>query len=114
MTLGQIDATTQVEIIRTLLEKLRSFYVYPEIAEKICENLEKHLEAGDYADLNEGEFFAYALTVHLQEINHDEHLWVRWYPDPLPDKEEALYQNQVWLEEQRLAAKLDNYGFHKT
>jgi hypothetical protein len=113
MNLGQIDAITQAAIIRTLWEKLRRFYVYPEIAEEICENLKKHLEAGDYADISEGEFFAYALTVHLQEINHDEHLWVRWYPDPLPDHEGSMLQNQERLVEFRQKAKLDNYGIHK-
>jgi hypothetical protein len=113
MTGSHIDSTTQTQIIQALSEKLRSFYVFPEVAEQICERLSEHLEAGDYADLTEGEFFAFALTEHLQEVNHDEHLWVRWYPDPLPDHEGSLLQNQERLAEFRQKAKLDNYGIHK-
>ena len=113
MTHQQIDSTTQTEVVHAIIEKLRDYYVFPDIAELICAGLKKHLDDGDYADITEGEFFAYALTMHLQEINHDEHLWVRWYTEPLPDGEEALRRDKAWVEEQQLAATLDNYGFYK-
>ncbi len=58
-------------------------------------------------------FFAYTLTQHIQEVNHDEHLWVKWHPESLPDGEEALRLNQAWEAEKKQAAKLDNYGFYK-
>lgn len=109
----QIDTSTKTEIIQNLLEKLKTFYVFPDAAGKICENIQKHLENGDYGDITEGDFFAYALTRHLQETNHDGHLWVRWHSQPLPDEEEALRLNQTWVEEQKEAARLDNYGFYK-
>jgi C-terminal processing protease CtpA/Prc len=113
MTHSVINQEIRVEVIQSLTKKLRANYVFPEIAEQICIRLQKHLEDGDYADVTEGEFFAYVLTTHLQEINQDEHLWVRWHPEPLPDQEEALRLNQAWVEEQKQAAQLDNYGFYK-
>jgi hypothetical protein len=113
MPVQQIDTTTHTEIVKTLSEKLKAHYVFPDIAEQINERLQKHLEDGDYADFTEGEFFALALTEHLQSVNHDEHLWVRWHPEPLPEHEGSLLQNQDRLEEFRQKAKLDNYGVHK-
>lgn len=113
MILNQIDATTQAEIIQSLSEKLKAYYVFPDRAEQICEKLAKHLEAEEYADITEGEFFAYALTTHMQEVNHDEHLWVRWHPDPLSGKEGTLRHNKAWGDEQHLRAKFDNFGLHK-
>jgi C-terminal processing protease CtpA/Prc len=71
------------------------------------------LAEGDYADAEEGELFALALTLHLQEVSHDEHLWVRWHPEPLPEQEGQLRQNQAWQEAQRLQASLDNYGLYR-
>ena len=108
-----IDATTQAEIIRSLMEKLKTCYIFPDVAEQICTCLQKHLEQGAYADISEGEFFALALTMHMQEVNHDEHLWVRWHAEPLPHDEGPLRLNQEWQDERRLEAKLDNYGLHK-
>ena len=94
MPVQQVDTTTHTEIIQNLSEKLRAYYVFPDIAEQICERLGKHLDDGEYADITEGELLALALTEHLQAVNHDEHLWVRWYPEPLPDHEGSMLQNQ--------------------
>jgi len=108
-----LDATICTEIINLLSEKLKGYYVYPDIADQICTCLDQHLINGDYADISEGDLFALALTMHLQEVNHDEHLWVRWHQEPLPDDDEPLRCNRAWQEERRLEAQLDNFGFHK-
>lgn len=108
-----IDATTQAEIIHSLTQKLMACYIFPDIAEQIAISLNKHLADGDYAGISEGEFFALALTMHMQEVNHDEHLWVRWHPETLPEDEGPLRLNQAWQEERHLEARLDNFGLHK-
>ncbi len=108
-----IDAAAQAEIIQSLIEKLKANYVFPEAAEQICARLQKGLENGEYREISEGEFFAYALTTHMQEVNHDEHLWVRWHAEALPEDEGPLRLNQAWQDERRLEARLDNYGLHK-
>ena len=105
--------STLAEIVQGLSEQLIAYYIYPDIAEKICENLEAHLQAGDYSDFSENEFFAYALTTHMQEICHDEHLWVKWHQEPLPDEDEVLRNDQAWMREEQLQARIANYGFHK-
>ncbi len=108
-----IDGTMITELIRNLSEKVRANYIFPEVAEQICACLQKHLGEGDYADISEAEFLALALTLHLQEVNHDEHLWVRWHPEPLPEDDGQLSLNPEWQEERRLEARLDNSGLHK-
>jgi len=108
-----MDVATQTEIIKRLSERLTACYIFPDVAEQICARLQEHLAAGDYADIVEGEFFALALTFHMQEINHDEHLWVRWHAEPLPDGDGPLRLNQEWQDERRLEARLDNYGLYK-
>jgi C-terminal processing protease CtpA/Prc len=108
-----LDATTVAEIVQNLAEKLKANYVYPDVAEQICARLRYHLDDGAYADSPDGEFLAFALTTHLQEVNQDEHLWVKWTPEPLPEQEGALRENEAWLAERRQRAELDNYGLHK-
>ena len=108
-----LDIDTQKAIINILSERLRACYVYPDIAEQIVDHLENYLNSGEYSDIEDGELFALALTLHMQEVNHDEHLWVRWHPEPLPDFEGQLRLDKEWQEEQLLKARLDNYGLYQ-
>jgi hypothetical protein len=109
----RIDGETRKAVLRSLAEKLTSFYILPEVARLICASLQQHLEAGDYAEADEAELFALALTLHLQEVSHDEHLWVRWHADPLPEADGQLRLNPEWQAERQLEARLDAYGIHK-
>ena len=108
-----IDPIRAGEIVHCLIERLKANYIFPEAAAQICDGLQKHLEDGEYYDISEGEFLALALTVHMQEINHDEHLWVHWHPEQLPDDDGQLRLNQAWQEQRRLETRLANYGLPK-
>lgn len=112
-TRNAIDSKTPAELVQRLSELLRANYVYPGVAEEICTRLQQQLDDGAYAGITEGEFLAYALTHHMQEVCGDEHLWVRWTPERLPDQEGQLRHDQAWMAEQRLEAELDNYGLHR-
>ena len=100
------------EIIEVLIDNLRTYYVFPEIAEKICVRLQEQLENGTYCDINEGEFLAYALTTDMQEVCQDEHLWVKWHSEPLPSESETLRLNEEWVAQEKLRAEKSNYGFY--
>jgi len=108
-----LDTLSYTEIVHSLSEKLKAHYVFPEVAEQIVARLKHYLERGEYTALTTGEAFAAALTAHLQEVNHDQHLRVGWQADPLPEQAEALYQNPTWLAERHQQAQYNNYGFYK-
>ena len=108
-----IDPSAPAELVRRLMEEIRDNYVYPEAAEEICARLQQRLDEGAYGGITEGEFLAYALTHHLQEVNGDEHLWVRWTPEPLPEHDGQLRHNPEWVAQRQLEAALDGYGLHK-
>jgi C-terminal processing protease CtpA/Prc len=94
------------------MDMLRTYYVFPEVAEEICIALQHHLADGDYEDIAE-DLLAYALTTHMQEVCHDEHLWVKWHSEPLPDEDEALRQSEAWAAQEQLRARIGNHGIHK-
>ena len=108
-----MDSQAKIEIIQVLCEKLRACYIFPEVAERICAYLQACLQSGEYDDLVDGNLFALALTLHLQEVNGDEHLWVKWHAQALPEDDGQLRLNQDWQAERRLEARLENYGFYK-
>ena len=110
---NNLDTNTHKEIIQNLIEKLSTYYIFPEVAEAICSHLQKNLVEVAYSDITEGEFLAFALTTHIQGINQVKHLWVRWYPDPLPEHEGSLLKNQEKVAEWKHRGKLDNFGIHK-
>lgn len=103
----------EAAIISGLIEKLRANYIFPELAEQICASLQNHLDAGEYADLEDRELFALALTMHMQEVCHDEHLWVRWHAEPLPVEDDPLRLNPEWQAQRRMEAEQDNYGLRR-
>ncbi len=41
-----IDPNTQIEVIGNLTDRLKTYYIYPDIAEKIHSQLNKHLAEG--------------------------------------------------------------------
>jgi hypothetical protein len=113
-----MDTSTLARIVQNLSDRVRDTYVLPDIAEKVCARLQRGLDGGEYADITEGKFLAgkylaWALTMHLQEVSQDEHLWVKWLRTPLPDHGGPFHQNEERSAEQRLEAALENYGFHK-
>jgi C-terminal processing protease CtpA/Prc len=99
--------------IHVLMENLRTYYVFPEMAEKICVHLQEQLEHGTYDDINEGQFLAYALTADMQAVCQDEHLWVKWHQESLPLESETLRLNKEWVAQEKLQAEKSNFGFHK-
>ena len=109
----EVDEIVLKEVIQSLSEKLMAYYVFPDIAKEICTNLQKHLEDGTYSDITEGEFLAFALTTHIQEVNQDRHLQVRWYAEPLPVHEGSMLNNKEKVEQLKQKAKLENYGIYK-
>lgn len=101
------------QIVNRLSESLQKNYIFPEIAEEISSNLKSHLQNGDYSDITEGEFLAFVLTFHLQEVNQDEHLWVRWHSKSLPDYQGPLYQDESWEDQLHHEARSTNFGLRK-
>ena len=101
------------EVIHSLSEKLMAYYVFPDIAEKICAHLRKKLKDGVYKEFADGESLAQALTAHIQEINQDKHLQVKWYAEPLPEQKGSMIGNLAKVEEMKKRARLENYGIYK-
>jgi hypothetical protein len=115
MATGQVitDENMLVEVLRDLSEKLRAVYVFPDLAEQVCLHLQRQFEAGKYAPLKKGNYLALALTMDMQEIAHDEHLWIRWHAETLPEDDRQLRLNPDWQAQRRLEARQENYGFHR-
>jgi hypothetical protein len=94
--LNVLNQDTIKGIVTRLSEYILKNNIYPELAAEISSNLQFHLRNGEYNDNNVGEFLAFGLTVHLQEKHLNEHLWVWWHSQPLPDHQCPQYLVESW------------------
>ena len=46
--LSKVEASTQEEIISQLCLKLKTLYIFPDVAEQVCARLYGYLPAGEY------------------------------------------------------------------
>jgi hypothetical protein len=108
---GSIDAAMRADVINGVLQKLRDYYVFPDVAERMEEAIRLRLSNGEYDNITSGAALCETLTTHLREVSRDKHLRVLFsvLPRPTaPDKDRA----ERW-EEYRIASTLQNHGFHK-
>jgi len=76
-----ISAAAKADVIEALGRKLKSNYVFPDVAERTSATLDANSAKGTYADANTAREFAKLLTNDLRTLGNDRHLAVRFAPD---------------------------------
>jgi hypothetical protein len=75
-----LDAAGRQQVIDGAIAKLREFYVYPDVAEKMARAVLAHEKNGDNHEETDGGIFAAMLTEQMQAVSHDGHLSVDYNP----------------------------------
>jgi hypothetical protein len=83
----KIDAATRTRVMDSAITNLNEFYVFPDTAKKMEENLRARQKKGEYDSIQDAETFAETLTHDLQQVSHDKHLRVNFSPEVLPKDE---------------------------
>jgi len=78
---GPISESAKVEVIRTLGQKMKSNYVFPDVAERTSTALEEKSAKGAYATATTAKAFAKLLSDDLRAMGNDRHLGVRYDPN---------------------------------
>src|SRR5438552_394846 len=114
MSEDQISITRDVcsTVLEALFSKLHENYVFPEVAQAIEESLRQRLERGEYDKLDTGELFCLFLTAHLQEISHDQHLWVSYWARKQPVRKNGQGHPDN-TETEYAPGAIHNFGFQK-
>jgi len=109
---ADLDAATRDVMIERVLAHLRTHYVFPAAATRMEEAVRKHVRDGVYDALPTEDAFCAILTAQLQEVSGDKHLRLIYSAEALPERDNA-YEDPAWLEEERQAGLLANFGFHR-
>ena len=93
------------EQIDAVCHRLKTHYVFPEVADQLADFLRLRLAGGAYDGLAD-EPFAAIVTEDLQSVNGDKHLRLRFHVDPVHDGESTSFDPAAY----RVEAELSGYG----
>lgn len=79
-----IDAAVRKQAIDELATQLTTYYVFPDMAEKIVADVRARQQAGDYDGINSARKFAEALNQHMEAVGKDKHVRVDFSREALP------------------------------
>jgi hypothetical protein len=107
-----LDAQSRQRVIDGAVARLKEFYIFPDVAQKMADALAVHLKSGDYDTIADGAGFAALLTEHLQAVSHDKHLNVIYNPfkQPAGQPEPSTADQEAQMTKQMLRI---NCGFEK-
>jgi retinol-binding protein 3 len=103
-----LDADTRREVIEHLIQRIHEHYVFPDVAQRVEEDLRRRLNDGEYDHLNTVELFCLFLTAHLQEISHDKHFFLVYHAKRQPDAESGSNKGG-----EHEGGMIQNFGFQR-
>ena len=103
-----LDADTRREVIEHLLRRIHERYVFPEVAQRVEEDLRRRLRVGEYDQFTTGEMFCLFLTAHLQEISHDKHFFLVYHAKGRP-----AIEHESNRADEHESGSIQNFGFQR-
>jgi C-terminal processing protease CtpA/Prc len=98
------------QLIDSLVELVRTHYVFPEMAEQIIAHIQARQAAGIYDACPDEAAFCQALTEDMQVICRDQHLRLEWSADALPEKQAQGPPDPQLVEQFRQMIGFTNFG----
>lgn len=103
-----LDADSRREVIEQLIRRIREHYVFPDVAQRVEEDLLRRLSSSEYDQLTTAELFCLFLTAHLQEISHDRHFFLVYHMKGRPATESG--SNRA---DEHEGGMMQNFGFQR-
>jgi hypothetical protein len=80
-----LSEAERLQVIRGIAEDLKRYYVYPDVGQKMADDLLAREKNGDYDSIADGKTFGVVLTNRMRELSGDLHLSVRYSAATLPE-----------------------------
>lgn len=106
-------AATDREAVLTALVAQLDAYVFPEVAEKIQDDIGQRLAAGGYGEITGAQQLADTLTAQLQQMSGDRNLRLHFSPVPLPHLDPQADPDPQELERQYQASRHRNFDLNR-
>jgi len=108
-----ISELEKSETINAVARIVKDYYVFPDIGERISDQLLENLERGEYESIADYEIFSERLTNDIQSFNGDKHLRVLFEPERIKKQEEPIGEEALVNRREERFEKLrkNNFGF---
>ncbi|MGB7250409.1 MAG: S41 family peptidase [Phormidesmis sp.] len=107
-----LDAAVRETVLRAIAQQMAE-YAFPEVAQKIQNDLGDRIAAGGYQDVKSGSQLAETLTAQLQTLSGDQHLKVYFSPMVLPHLAPQTDIPPAEIEHQRRLSELRNFDINR-
>ena len=84
---AELNRSTQLEVIDTLVAKLNANYVFPDKAKQAEAVLRQRQREGKYDGITDGKQLAKQLSEDIQGVVHDKHMLVDFSARPVPSED---------------------------
>ncbi len=110
-----LSAREKEIVIDSICSKLRSTYVFPEVANQMNEHIQSKLQQGDYTAILDPVEFANLLTTDLQSISRDRHLRVSFSPEEIAEQQVVISAEDSLMYRNRFISRMkqSNLGFRE-
>lgn len=108
-----IDAAAKSKTIQSLAKLLRDLYVFPEVGNKLADDITSRLSKKEYDSVTSAKAFAALLTKQLQDISHDKHLRVGYSYEEVPTRKPGGGPSPEQIQAYRSYMVAVNSGFEK-
>jgi len=106
----ELDAASQSEIIEEIAKLIEEKYVFPDVAEKIAEDIRNRQRKKAYDHITTLQAFLQQITKDMRSINNDAHLGVIPRRGPI---KEGVSTDEMYKAFYLKRAPFQNYGFKK-
>jgi len=106
----ELDEAERQSVVDAVVTNLKEHYAYPDVAQRMANELVSHEKSGQYAELDGGSF-AELLTKQMQTMSHDQHLELVYSVGQLPPQPHEPKATQTAELRERL--KQENCEFEK-
>lgn len=81
-----LSAADKAAAIELLAQRLSAKYIFADVGDKMAAAVRDHQRNGDYEKVGSDAELATLLSAHIQAVNPDKHLSIRYVPNALPDR----------------------------
>jgi hypothetical protein len=105
-----VSAAAKSDVVQALGRKLKSTYVFPDVAERTSTALDEKSATGAYATADSSKAFAKLLSDDLRALGNDRHLRVQYAPGATNDSAPGAAPNPHQLAKMREEISRDGFG----
>lgn len=110
---SSINDELKAKTIEGVLRLLTNYYVSPETARRIEQNIREREKKGEYQKIIDGNSFAEKITQDMQAVSNDAHLRLRYSEKALPEESTDKTPSTEWLNNTRRRLSRENFGVAK-